>query len=424
MHVRLFPHALERLEVRCLLTATWGLEAIDAQKAWDQGYTGEDVLVAVIDSGVSIHADLWDNVWVNEDEIPGNRKDDDQNGYVDDVLGWDFADQDGHPIDFDRHGTQVAGTIAALNNNIGVTGVAFDAQVMPIRVLGDSGDASTNDIAAAIRYATDNGADIINLSIGGISTRRLELAVSYAASQDVLIVAASGNDGEAAPVYPARYSATMPNVISVGAHDESFRAVEMSNRVGRSEAVQVDAPGVNIKSTSTKNSYQSTSGTSIAAAHVAGIAALARSADPKISAAALRDVLVSASQRPVRGSDSIGAIDVGRVIGSLAVTRASAAEPSADFDANGSVGFGDFLVLTNYYGRNNTNAKTGDANGDGWTNFADFLKLFNTFGQEFKRPNTRADATDAVFGDQDAHDLGSPACTGLAAFLASSQSQC
>ena len=146
----------------------WNVNAINAPESWAEGHTGDGVTVAVIDSGVdSNHADLVNQIWVNPSEIPGNGIDDDQNGYVDDVKGWDFIGNDNSALDRNGHGTHVAGTIAAGHNGFGASGVAPDATIMPVRVLDGRGYGTDSAVAAGIRYAAANGADIINLSLGG-----------------------------------------------------------------------------------------------------------------------------------------------------------------------------------------------------------------------------------------------------------------
>ena len=135
----------------------------------------------MIDSGVQLnHPDLVDSIWENTDEILGDGIDNDGNGYVDDRFGWDFIGNDNNPTDSNSHGTHVAGIIAAANNGSGATGVAPDAQIMPIRVLGQSGAGSNRAVASGIYYAVDNGADIINLSLGGSFSSQIRTALQYA----------------------------------------------------------------------------------------------------------------------------------------------------------------------------------------------------------------------------------------------------
>ncbi len=285
----------------------WGLNAIGAPEAWAAGYTGAGITVAVVDSGVDLdHPDLIHSLYVNRGEIAGNGIDDDRNGYVDDVQGYDFVDRDGVADDTNGHGTHVAGIIAAANNGFGATGVAPDATIIPVRVLDSNGSGWANDVAAGIRYAADLGADIINLSLGGGYSRVIESAVDYARSLGSLIVAAAGNEGAAVPGYPARFSETDSNVISVGAYSSSGAIAGFSNEVGNSQAVQVDAPGVGIFGTYRDGRYATLSGTSMAAPHIAGLAALALSSNPNLTSAQLRQLLVSGATGSARNSDSIG----------------------------------------------------------------------------------------------------------------------
>ena len=292
-------------------TSDWNLNAINAPEVWAQGYTGEGIVVAVVDTGVDLgHSDLASNLWLNSDEIAGNGLDDDANGFVDDIHGWDFANGDNAPTDFNGHGTHVAGTIAAVNNGFGVTGVAPDAQIMPVQVLDLHGSAMPRDVAAGIRYAVDNGAEVVNLSLGGAAyDSAMRSALVYASQRGVFVVAAAGNAGGWGPDYPAQFGSSLPNVISAGAHDSNDRHAGFSNSVGSSGAVQVDAPGVDIRSTLANDQYAWFDGTSMAAPHVAGLAALALSANPNLSAADLRTLIVEGADRAIQNSDSLQGIN-------------------------------------------------------------------------------------------------------------------
>jgi len=285
----------------------WNLNAINAPEAWAQGYLGQGVTVAVVDTGVDLqHPELVDSLWTNTDEIPGNNRDDDGNGYVDDVYGWDFASGDANPDDRNGHGTHVAGVIAAGRNGYGATGVAPETIIMPVRVLGDGGSGTNFSVAAGIRYAAENGADIINLSLGGGYSQSILSAIDYAGRLGSLVVAAAGNESSLLPSYPARYSESRDHVISVGAHSSSSTVASFSNDVGRSEAVQVDAPGVGVYSTLPNGRYGRLSGTSMAAPHVSGLAALAISARRDLRPTELRRLLVAGANRTVQGSDAQG----------------------------------------------------------------------------------------------------------------------
>jgi subtilisin family serine protease len=210
----------------------------------------------------------------------------------------------------------VAGTIAAANDGFGSTGVAFDATIMPVRVLDSGGAGSFIDVAAGIRYAVDNGAHVINLSLGGSYSSAVYSALTYAGEHGVFVAVAAGNDGAATPSYPAAFSAELTNVLSVGAHDANDATAWFSNGVGTSGAVQVAAPGVDIYSTFTGNRYGLLSGTSMATPHVAGLAALALSANPGLDPQTLRSLIVEGADRPITGSDSSGGINAAMAVAS------------------------------------------------------------------------------------------------------------
>lgn len=234
---------------------------IDAPEAWDITTGSEEVVVAVLDSGVSIsHPETNTNIWVNSAEQNGaDGEDDDDNGYVDDIYGWDFWDNDATPEDYNNHGTHIAGTIAALgDNNAGITGVNWNARIMALRIGGVVG--TVGNAAEAILYAADNGAHIINASWGGSEFSQTEHdAIEYADDHGVLLVAAAGNgeddlvgdDNDETPEYPASYN--LPNIISVAATDQDDALAEFSNY--GTTSVHIAAPGVNIYSTVPEFSY-------------------------------------------------------------------------------------------------------------------------------------------------------------------------
>lgn len=268
----------------------WGIDQVNAPEVWAQGYTGQNVVVAVIDTGVDItHSDLDANIWTNSGEIAGNGIDDDQNGFIDDVQGWDFVGDDNTPTDGNGHGTHVAGTIAAENNGTGVTGIAPNAQIMPIRVLDDGGSGQYSDVARGIRYAVDNGADVINLSLGGGFSSEVAAAVQYAAEQGVMVVMAAGNAGGNRPEFPANLASRWG--IAVGAIDAQGQLANFSNESGYPWQNYVVAPGVGIRSTTPNNSYDTYSGTSMAAPHVAGVVALMLSANPNLTPSQITTML-------------------------------------------------------------------------------------------------------------------------------------
>ena len=325
----------------------WSVNAINAPEAWAQGYTGQGVVVAVVDTGVQFsHPDLNSQIYINAGEIGGNGIDDDHNGYVDDTSGWDFYSNDNYADDGNGHGTHVAGIIAAAANGFGATGVAPGAKIMPIRVLGADGSGSTNSVAAGIRYAVDNGADIINLSLGGPLSSVIQTAIQYAQQRNVLVVSAAGNESASLPTYPARLSASLSNVISVGAYSSAGAIASFSNDVGTSAAVQVDAPGVSIYSTYLNGQYARLSGTSMAAPQVAGLAALALSANPSLTAAQLRTLIVAGTNQAISGSDSNGGVNAAITVALAAAGQTSAG--AAGIDANAQLAAAQ-AALSNWF---------------------------------------------------------------------------
>ncbi|MEA5506453.1 S8 family peptidase [Halotia wernerae UHCC 0503] len=271
--------------------SNWGADLVNAPEAWANGYTGQGVVVAVIDTGVDYnHEDLKNNIWTNTKEIAGNGIDDDGNGYVDDVYGWNFDSNNNNISDDNGHGTHVSGTIAGENNDYGVTGIAYNAKVMPIKALNESGSGSYSAIANSIYYAVDNGANVINLSLGGsYSSRTLKSAVEYASSKGVTVVMAAGNDGDSSPDYPASYA--NKSGIAVGAVDKNNKIADFSNRSGDNQLAYVTAPGVKVYSSLPGNQYGAYSGTSMATPHVAGVVALMLSANRSLTDAQVRQII-------------------------------------------------------------------------------------------------------------------------------------
>ncbi len=254
------------------------LNQVRAGGAWAAGVTGRGVLVAVIDSGVNTaHRELVGSV------VPAANQ-------------FDFVDNDRVPNDANGHGSHVAGTIAANRDGQGITGVAYDALILPVRALNENGRGSNAAIARAIDFAVANGATVINLSLGGSALDPVvQTAVQQAGTRGVVVVAASGNDGASAPGWPARLTATLTNVVAVGAVDGSNRVASFSNRAGSPILRRfVVGPGVAISSLARTGNATNTvmSGTSMSAPHVAGVAALIREANPNLTAAQVVDILV------------------------------------------------------------------------------------------------------------------------------------
>jgi subtilisin family serine protease len=313
------------------LDEQWPLQGdapMGIDSAWRQT-TGGDVTVAVIDSGIDLtHPDLVPNLWTNPGEIPGNGIDDDHNGYVDDVHGFDFIDGDGTPQDQNGHGTHVAGIIGARGGNgVGGAGVAWRVKLMAIRVLDANAQGTTTDVARGIRYAVDNGARIINLSLAGpSSTPDLEAAVQYAQARGVLIVVAAGNDGQdlsGAPTYPAAYGE--PNVIGVAATTQSGGLSSVSDY---GPGADIAAPGEQILSTALGGGYEWRTGTSMAAPEVSGALALLASVRPDLDATGLENALV-AGVRHTGLPVATGSLDVGAALRTVIAPSAWKDAPDA-----------------------------------------------------------------------------------------------
>ncbi|MDM3854510.1 MAG: S8 family peptidase, partial [Aphanizomenon gracile PMC649.10] len=281
----------------------WGADLIKAPTAWNNGYTGQGIIVAVLDTGVDYnHQDLKNNIWSNAKEIAGNGIDDDGNGYVDDVQGWNFDSSNNNILDNNGHGTHVSGTIAAENNSIGVTGIAYNSKIMPVKVLDANGSGSYSSITKGIYYAVDNGANVINLSLGGNSSKdTLKSAIEYASNKGVMVVMAAGNNSDALPSYPARYAYN--SGIAVGAVDKNNNLADFSNRSGSQEITYVTAPGVDVYSTIPNDQYANYNGTSMAAPHIAGVVALMLSANPNLTDIQVRQIIISTSANSTNPPD-------------------------------------------------------------------------------------------------------------------------
>lgn len=279
----------------------WGLEAIDVQGAW-QYAQGEGVIVAVVDTGIELtNTDLAPNIWINGGEVgvdssgrdkASNGVDDDNNGYVDDLNGWDFVAQKAPQKDHHFHGSHVSGIIAA-SAGPRVAGVAPKAKLMSLPFMDGAGGGSDVDAAKAFVYAADNGARIINCSWGSYGRNPIiEKAIDYARSKGVLIVAAAGNNGKNTD-RQAHCPSSAPSdaILAVGAtKDASGRRASYSN-FGQL-TVDVAAPGSEIKSTVKTNHYKFMSGTSMAAPHASGVAALVWSLRPELSSAQVKDIIM------------------------------------------------------------------------------------------------------------------------------------
>lgn len=271
----------------------WGLSSgkgIDAPSAWDLHTGSQNVVVAVIDTGVDYnHQDLKNNMWVNAGEIPNNGIDDDNNGYVDDVHGMSAINSSGNPMDDNGHGTHVAGTIGAKGNNgLGVAGVNWNVQIMALKFLDGNGYGGLAGAIEAIEYMTEMKKRGVNVKVsnnswGGVGySQGLYNAIKASIDAGVIFVAAAGNeanDNDLNQSYPASYE--IDNLVSVAAIDQDQNLAGFSNYGAYS--VDIAAPGVNILSTVPGNKYRSLSGTSMATPHVTGALTLLAASNSALS---------------------------------------------------------------------------------------------------------------------------------------------
>lgn len=297
---------------------------IDAPEAWDFTTGDDSVLVGVVDSGVDIqHVDLVDNIWVNPGEIPGDGVDNDGNGYVDDINGWHFYEDTNDPSDQNGHGTHVAGTIGAVGNNgVGVSGVNWDVQMGALAIgIGASPFISMSAAIEAVQYATDMEFDVLNMSWGGTGAPSTALrdAIEAAGDAGVLVVAAAGNsssNNDLDPAYPASFD--LDNIISVAATTHTDQMAGFSNY--GVESVDLGAPGESILSTRMGGGYMTMSGTSMAAPHVTGAAALLKAFNPLARVPDLRNALLEGVDPlpPLQGRVATGGrLNANNAVGSM-----------------------------------------------------------------------------------------------------------
>lgn len=333
----------------------WYLEQIDAPEAWDTQTGSHAIVVAVLDAGVDLdHPDLVANIWTNSGEIAGNGKDDDQNGYIDDIHGWDLVNNDNDPSpnvsvgvsqDALTHGSLIAGLIGAKGNNrFGVAGVNWSIQIMPIRMLNNEGSGDSKGASKAILYAMGNGADVINMSFSGNTDDPvLRSAIKQAYENGVVIVSAIGNEGkdtDTAPVYPACYSSGdsdwVIGVASVGVADER----STFSNYGK-ECVDISAPGEDIFGVHYYNPEEGHgdaylggwSGTSMATPLVAGAVGILLAEYPSLTPEQVRNALKLSVDPLFLGSTYNGRFGAGRLNIAQALTIAgNFVQESTSFD--------------------------------------------------------------------------------------------
>jgi len=337
---------------------------IDAPEAWDFHTGSTDIIVAVIDSGVDYtHPDLAANMWVNTGEIPGNGIDDDGNGYVDDVYGYDFADDDSNPKDYYFHGTHCAGTVGALGNNgEGVAGVCWTVKIMNLKIFPNYGEEwFISGAIEAIEYGVDKGAQVLSNSWGGGPySESLKNAIQAADANGVLFIAAAGNEDSDNDQYPHHYPSGYDcnNIISVMATNHNDERWESSNYGPTS--VDIGAPGTDILSTfptyetdemwewGFSTYYETISGTSMATPHVAGACALVWSRNLALSHLEVKDIILNAADQipALNGLCVTG----GRLNVYNAITHTPALSLSKVDDVNDCVLPDDYITYTISYG--------------------------------------------------------------------------
>lgn len=396
------------------LSSQWYLRRVRATEAWSVRSVSPQVVIAIIDSGVQVnHPDLKDNIWVNTGEIPGNGKDDDRDGFIDDINGWDFVNNVADPAPkFNPgyteagilHGTIVAGVAAARGNNQeGIAGITWQSRIMPLKALDDEGDGSTNTVIRAIDYAVAKGANIINLSFVGFGfSRSFRDALQRARNAGVIVVAPAGNEVSngsgtnlnTQPIYPACYrdDNDQPLVVGVAATDGVDQKTSFSGY--GNNCISLSAPGISFYSTSVYAPAQSIdgkifnkyydgywSGTSVAVPLVSGGLALVLGANPNLSARQAVKILTKTTDN-IDGAnpDYVGQLGSGRLNVFKAVTEAAAGPQSIEpvfaiapagkdspnvrlTDATNQV-LREFTVYTPSF-KGGLNLAAGDINGDG-----------------------------------------------------------
>ncbi|MBN2011847.1 S8 family serine peptidase [candidate division KSB1 bacterium] len=335
-----------------LLNKQWYMDHAGVMEAWATEQGNPDVLIGIIDTGIDYnHVDLLDNLWVNPGEdLNGNglvdqsdfdEFDNDGNGFVDDLRGWDFTDaphfpdggdyrdRDNNPADEHGHGTTVAGIVGAVaNNHIGIAGIAHGCKLLNLRAGTSQGLLEEDDVASAIVYAVDVGARVVNMSFGDVfASPLLHDVMQYAFANGCVLIASAGNSSSDQVHYPSGYHET----ISVGAVNNYGTLASFSNY---GQTVDLVAPGVDLMTTDRFNSYRNFSGTSAAAPVVTGIAALLISRQPELSPAEVRNILVTTTtDRGEIGWDdhyASGEVHAGRALTVNYATEARISEPQLD----------------------------------------------------------------------------------------------
>ncbi len=327
-------------------THQYGPQIVEAPEAWDTTIGSPSIVIAVADTGINfVHEDFQDGmIWTNPGEIPDNGVDDDNNGYIDDVHGWDCYGDDNDPTDHHSHGSHVSGILAArINNSIGIAGMA-QVTVIPLQVFSAGGGGTWEAITEAVYYATDNGAAALNYSGGGGGgDGSLSDACQYAWDNGMTVVAAAGNWNSSSPFYPAAYSP----VIAVSGTDSNDNRYTSSNY---GDWIDVAAPGVDVYSCGDNGTsdYMDKTGTSMSSPHVCGLVGLMYTLDPGLTPQEVRDLLRD-------NADDLGApgFDIyfgyGRINAANTIAAMSSGCP-ADLTGDDVVDINDVFAVLGYWG--------------------------------------------------------------------------
>lgn len=384
-----FIYKINKAPTDPLYIQTWGLSNVgqadpknqvgvagvdvNAEKAWEIQTGTREKIIAVIDTGIDYtHPDLVDNMWVNEAEQNGKAGvDDDNNGVVDDIYGYNAITGTGNAKDDQGHGSHCAGTIGArANNGIGVAGVNWNVRMMAVKFLDAGGSGSLADAIKAIDYATKMGAHVMSNSWGGGGFSQTLLdAIKRSNEAGAIFIAAAGNEynnNDNSPTYPSTYQ--VENVMSVAAIDNRGAKADFSN-YGK-KTVHLGAPGVNVMST-TGGSYKSFSGTSMATPHVAGVAALLWANEPNLTAAQIKERLV-ATVRPLASMK--GKTRTGGIVDAYGALTNTQAPPDMNDPSNWATVSMDFKSDSPY--KPNTN-QTFEISVPGAKEFAIYFEKFN-----------------------------------------------
>lgn len=371
---------------------------IGAEQAWDLETGSEKMIVAVIDTGIDFeHPDLINNIWTNEAELRGQPDvDDDNNGVVDDIHGYNSITGKGDAKDDQGHGSHCSGTIGASGNDgKGIVGVNWNVKLMAVKFLASNGSGTLENALKAIDYATKMGAKVLSNSWGGGGFSQTLLdSIKRSNEAGTIFIAAAGNDGsnnDAKPAYPASYD--VPNIISVAAITNKGEKATFTNYGKRT--VHIGAPGVNVYSSVFGGGYQSWSGTSMAAPHVSGVAALVWSHEPNLSALELKERILQTA-KPVSALKKI--TKTGGMVNAFFALTNKIPEPDMNDPVNWQTKEVDIIASESPY-LPNTN-QVFELKFDGVKEFALYFEKFETeAGYDFVKLNVNGKVVQSLSGN-------------------------